>query len=222
MKAENLKKSYGGRCVLELDALELEKGKIYAVIGANGCGKSTLARLLAGTESPDGKGACLPKVKVGYMPQKSYAFRMNTKRNLCINRDEDDRSEELLKKLGLEHLEKSSAKKLSGGETARMAMARLLMKDYELLILDEPTAAMDEESTLTAEKLLLEYREKCGCTVLIITHELNQAQRLADEILFLKDGKAVEKGSPEKLLYEPDNDETKRFVEFYSIKRNKV
>ena len=217
MKILPLKKTYAGKTVLDLPEIELPEGKITAVIGANGSGKSTLAKLLAGIEHPDQKNWMVPEVRVGYMPQKSYAFRMSTARNIALNGADPERRERLIKALQLEPLTKQRAKKLSGGETARMALARLLMGRYELLILDEATAAMDMESTLAAEKLVQDYCRETGCSVLLITHSIQQARRLAEHILFLHGGELVEQGSAEQVLTAPNRDETKQFLEFYGI-----
>lgn len=216
MVLRNLKKSYNGRCVLELDELSLEKGKIYAVIGANGSGKSTLAKLAAGVLGHDGGRTEKPDLSIGYMPQKSFAFRMSLRKNMLINGDDAQRAQELLGALKLGHLSEAKAKRLSGGETARMALARLLMRDYELLVLDEPSSAMDIESTLLAERLIRDYRDRTGCAVLIVTHSINQAERVADEVLFLSEGRLIERGSPEKLIKHSENEITRRFIEFYS------
>lgn len=214
---KGLRKTYGGRCVLDIPELRIENGKIYAVIGANGSGKSTLAKLIAGSVKADG-GYIKSDVSIGYMPQKCYAFKMSTRKNLRINRSEKDtfREEKLMEALGLSPLADEKATKLSGGETARMALARLLMKNYELLVLDEPSSAMDIESTLAAEKLIRDYRDETGCTVLIITHSVSQAERIADEIIFLSSGALTEQGSPEKLIHAPENEKTKQFIDFYS------
>ena len=216
MILENLKKSYNGRLVLDVEALNLEDGKIYAVIGANGSGKSTLAKLAAGVLEPDGGRTEKQYLSIGYMPQKSFAFRMSLRKNMLINGDDAQRAQELLGALKLRHLSEAKAKRLSGGETARMALARLLMRDYELLVLDEPSSAMDIESTLLAEKLIRDYRERTGCAVLIVTHSISQAERIADEVLFLSEGRLIERGSPEKLIEHPENEITRRFIEFYS------
>lgn len=215
MILQNLRKSYNGRAVLDVGSLELASGKIYAVIGANGSGKSTMAKIAAGIIDPD---SAKPdnKLQTGYMPQKSFAFRMSLRKNMRINGGDAEREEALLKALKIEHLADAGAKRLSGGETARMALARLLMRDYELIVLDEPCSAMDIESTLLAEKLIRDYRDRIGCAVLIVTHSISQAERIADEVLFLSDGKLIERGSPENLIEHPDNEITQRFIEFYS------
>lgn len=85
---------------------------------------------------------------------------MTVMRNLLVGANDEERARYLMRKLGIEHLASEPAHKLSGGETARMALARLLMRDRQLLIVDEPTAAMDMESVTLAERLLAEYREK--------------------------------------------------------------
>lgn len=215
MILQNLRKSYDGRIVLDVSSLELENGKIYAVIGANGSGKSTMAKIAAGIIDPD---SAKPdnKLQTGYMPQKSFAFRMSLRKNMRINGGDAEREEALLKALKIEHLADAGAKRLSGGETARMALARLLMRDYELIVLDEPCSAMDIESTLLAEKLIRDYRDRIGCAVLIVTHSISQAERIANEVLFLSDGKLIERGSPEKLINDPESEITRRFIEFYS------
>ena len=136
MKISAFTKTYGGRTVLDMPETELEHGASYAVIGANGSGKSTLARILAGVEKTDGGKTVISGITVGYMPQKSYAFRMTVMRNLLVGANDEERARYLMRKLGIEHLASEPAHKLSGGETARMALARLLMRDRQLLIVD--------------------------------------------------------------------------------------
>ena len=207
-------KSYGGRTVLDIPELELESGRIYALVGANGSGKSTLAKIIAGIEKPDGGTAPLSGVETGYMPQKNFAFRMSLEKNILLNGNNRERAEKLMRTLELTQLARTPAGKLSGGETARMALARLLMRRYELLILDEPTTAMDMASTLISEKLIKDYRRDCGCAILLVTHSLQQARRMADEVIFLDSGKLCEKGKAEKLLYSPDSEGLKQFLDF--------
>ena len=218
MKFEKIAKSYGDRCVLNIGDIEFTQNRVYAVIGANGSGKSTFAKVIAGTVKAD-EAVKKPKVKIGYMPQKSYAFHLSLRNNLRINRKKrksESDEDALMQCLKIENLASSPAKKLSGGETARMALARLLMNDYELLILDEPTAAMDIESTQLAEKLILDYKNKTGCAVLLITHSIAQAERMADEVLFMHEGELCERGNAYEVLHSPKNEKTKEFINFYS------
>jgi len=215
MKTTAFTKTYAERVVLSLPELELPRGQITAIIGPNGSGKSTLAKILAGIEHADDKRPILYNVSVGYLPQKSFPFRMSTEKNILQNGNDHACARALMKELGLDSLAGQSAKKLSGGETARMALCRILMKRYELLILDEPTAAMDMESTLAAEGLIQKYCAETGCAVLLITHSIGQARRLSDRLLFLQGGKLIEQGQTSQLLSVPQCEETKRFLEFY-------
>lgn len=217
MNISAFSKTYDGTTVLDFPGLELNQGKIYGVIGANGSGKSTFAKILAGVLNADQKHRCTEVSSIGYMPQKNYAFRMSTRANILLGNRDHRRAGELMDALQLRHLEARRADKLSGGEAARMALARLMMKQFELLILDEPTAAMDLETTLLAEKLILQYVQKTGCTLILITHNLQQARRVADEAIFFYQGRLLEHGPQDRVLYHPAEDETKQFLEFYGI-----
>ena len=217
MKTTAFTKSYGKRVVLSLPELDLPRGEITAIIGPNGSGKSTLAKVLAGIERADNNRSILPGVSVGYLPQKSFPFRMSTEKNILQNGNDPARARALMKELGIDALAGQSAKKLSGGETARMALCRILMKRYELLILDEPTAAMDMESTLAAEGLIRQYCTETGCGVLLITHSISQARRIADRVIVLHQGRLIEQGESVQVLSKPKQEKTKSFLEFYGL-----
>ena len=217
MKIEAFEKTYDGVKVLDFPGMELEKGKIYAVIGANGSGKSTFAKILAQILPGDKKGKFTGTATVGYMPQKNYAFRMTVKKNILLNDADASHATALMEALQLQHLENKRADRLSGGETARMALARLMMGIYDLVILDEPTAAMDMETTLLSEKLIVEYVRETGCALILVTHSLQQARRIADEVLYFHKGKLLESGPREQVLSDPAMPETGQFLEFYGV-----
>ena len=218
MKISHFTKTYGSRRVLDVPELELKKGGIYAVIGANGSGKSTMAKILAGILPPDSGEAPIEKsVSVGYMPQKSYAFRMSAEKNILLRGGDEKKAKEIMQRLGIQGLAKNRADRLSGGETARMALARLMMGSYDLVILDEPTAAMDMESTALSEELIKDCRKETGCTILLVTHSLRQARRLGDEAIFLHCGELWVQGPVEKVLFSPEREETAKFLDFYGV-----
>ena len=215
MKTDSFEKSYEGRQVLVCPDLDLRPGVVTALIGANGSGKSTLAKVLVGLEQPDDRNWRRPEGRIGYLPQKSFAFRLTTEGNVLLGGSDRNRARELMAALGLEELRSHRAKRLSGGETAKMALARVLMGSYDLVILDEPTAAMDMESTLAAEELMVDYAQKRQAAVLLITHNLQQARRVAEEAIFLSRGSLVEQGPAATVLEHPTQEETRRFLEFY-------
>lgn len=217
MKIQPFSKTYDGITVLDFPGMELEAGKIYAIIGANGSGKSTFAKILAGVLSADTKGKPLEGITVGYLPQKVHPFRMSTRGNLLLNGKNADRADALMEALQIKHLAGKRADRLSGGETSRMALARLLMGTYDLVILDEPTAAMDMQSTSLSEALMVNYVRETGCTLLLVTHSLQQARRMGDEALYFCQGKLLESGPKERVLYEPTQGQTKQFLEFYGV-----
>ena len=110
MKTTAFSKTYARRMVLSLPELELPEGKITAVIGPNGSGKSTFAKILAGIESADDRRPILSGVPVGYLPQKSFPFRMSTEKNILQNGNDPARAAALMKALGIEALAGQSAK----------------------------------------------------------------------------------------------------------------
>lgn len=190
-----LRKTYNGKTVLDFPETEIRDGSITAICGHNGSGKSTLGKILAGIIKEDSSKTLSSKLKVGYMSQSSLPFRMSVKRNLLLNSDKElskkeklERAEKLINDIGLEEFASANAAKMSGGQTERMALARILMRTYDLLILDEPTASMDREAIPAAEKMIIEYRDRTGSTIILITHSAEQADRLADTVINLRDG----------------------------------
>lgn len=216
-------KSYHARTVLNFPAFSFEPSHIYAVIGSNGSGKSTFARVLAGIEKADSATRPLSSsVNIGYLPQKPYAFHMILRKNILLNKEKNSsgnetRAEELIRAFELTALAEKNGSSLSGGETARMALARLMMKEYSLLILDEPTAAIDMNNTLRAEQVIREYTHRTKASVLLITHSLKQALRLSDTVLYLENGNLIEQGGTASVLNEPSTVELRRFLDFYSL-----
>lgn len=217
MKILPFSKTYELRRVLDFPGMEVRPGNIYAIIGANGSGKSTFAKILSGILTADKKGALTEGGTIGYMPQKNYAFRMTTKANILLNGTDETRASQLMDAIQIRHLEGKRADRLSGGETARMALARLMMRTYDLVLLDEPTAAMDMETTLLSEKLITSYVQETGCALVLVTHSLQQARRIADEVWYFHKGSLLEAGAKEQVLYEPHKAETRQFLEFYGV-----
>lgn len=217
MRVDRAVKRYGSLVALDVAGLSFPKGEICAVMGTNGSGKTTLARVLSGLLRADEGGRVLDAAeRVGYMPQRSFAFYGTLDRNVGLGAAGgrlNDRCRSLIDELGLSSLARAKAKKLSGGETARMALARVLAGDWTHVVLDEPTAALDIPSTLAAERLLRAYRDERGAGVVVVTHSASQARRLADRVIFMEAGRVVEDGPAEETLSAPRTDALREFLE---------
>ena len=211
MILKGFKKTYAN-FVLEINDLNLDKGKIYAIIGPNGSGKSTLAKCIASIINND-NNIKITTVNCAYLPQKGYSFNMTLKKNILLNSKDSNKVNEFINKLDLIQVEGQNAKTLSVGQIAKMSLSRILAKDYDLVILDEPTASMDMKSTLLAEEIIKSYVDN-DKTMILITHSIPQAKRLADVTIYMENGLIEEMDNTKKLLSNPANPKTKVFLEF--------
>lgn len=221
--------------VLNIGKLNLEKGKIYGIIGPSGSGKSTLLRLVNLLEKPtagsiffkgrplsfNGRRDLEQVREMSLMFQKPVLFRSSVKENVAYGmkargvrgKEVEDRVMELLDKVGLAPLAHRQARSLSGGEAQRVALARAVAFEPGLLLLDEPTANLDPVNVEIIERLVLDLNRSGGITVIIVTHNIFQARRITGEIIFLYGGKVVENGETEKIFSSPGDPRTKAFVE---------
>ena len=219
IELKDVKKNYGDRTVLWVDLLKIKKGERLSLTGANGSGKSTLLKIIAGIITCDGYVE-VPQ-KVLYMPQKTVLFDMSVLHNVTYSlngkrKEKEEKAMEALRKTGLSELYNKNALTLSGGEGARLALARILVNDCDVLLLDEPTGAVDVEGTEIVEKALREYTEKNGCTLITATHSPLQAKRLSERVIMLQDGRIAEDCTPEEFFLAPKTDFGKKFVSMWS------
>ena len=184
-----IKKSYNGQVVLDIEDFSIEEGKIYAVTGVNGSGKSTLAKIIAGILPDDNNRLIELGFKIGYVPQKPYLFDLTLEKNIMVNGCDRKKCEKLIDDFNIGYLKGKRAKGFSGGEQQKLALARFMMQDYDIAILDEPTSAMDEKSQEMAEELILKYAK--GKTLIIITHDKSQINKIADKTINMNGGKIV-------------------------------
>ena len=213
---------YEERVILDIPELHFAEGKRYGLIGENGSGKTTLLRLLAGTLSPTrGQVTRMAADGMGYMPQTPYAFSFSVLRNVEMALDGEAEREvaarEALRRVGMDGLAQASGSKLSGGEAQRMAFARMIAKPRQLLLLDEPTSSTDIKGTDLIEATLLSYLQVNACTLIFSTRSPAQALRLAEEVIFLDQGRIVEQGLAESVLETPQNERTRLFLEHWRI-----
>lgn len=211
------------RVILDIPYLVFEKGKRYGIIGENGSGKTTLLRVMVGTAQPSqGTVEGLPpNQQTGYLPQSPYAFSFSVLRNVCMVfpnvPDRDELALQALEKVGLGALAQSRGDTLSGGERQRLGLARVLALPRKVLLLDEPTSATDIRGTDIVEALLQEWFQKTTGVLVFTTHAPAQALRMADEVIFLEDGRMVESGSPQEVFHNPRKPQTQAFLSHWVI-----
>lgn len=174
IRINNLKKCYADRTVLDIPELEIKKGECVILTGHNGSGKSTLLKILAGTENKT-EGEVFAEGQIYYLPQQSLPFNRSVKSNLfyCLegNRKEKNKlCDKILKAFNLKHLESKNGKTLSGGECQRLALARVLCKKGDIILLDEPTSAADSQGRTLINKLISLYCKETACTLVMTTH----------------------------------------------------
>ena len=208
---KNLKKIYDQRTVLDLKAFTLKKGRVLAILGPNGAGKTTLLKILAFLLPPTsgefwfeeervdfGEGRLIDlRRKVVLVQQQPILFTTNVSKNVEFplrirGRPKAERDRlvgDLLDLVGMSAFRHARAHKLSGGETQRIAIARALACFPEVILLDEPTANVDLENQITIERIIKEINMTKGISVIFATHNMIQASRLADETVFLYEGK---------------------------------
>lgn len=227
MIAEALSQQYQGRLIVQDFTFQFQPGRIYGIIGANGAGKSTLLRLLSVMEKPsagrvlfNGKVLTGPVPEISCVWQRPYLFQQSVRGNirygLRLRRwpraAERERVQQLLEIFRLQDLKDQWAPKLSGGETARVAIARALAPRPKILLLDEPTANLDPSNTRLVERALNAVHQEEGTTIILVTHDMFQAKRLAEVTLYLSGGKLIEYGPSRTIFQSPGSEETRRFI----------
>ncbi len=225
----NVARRYGGRTVLRVEQLAIAPGRTLAVLGPSGAGKSTLLRLLNFLEAPDEGQICYDgrPVPPGGPPletrrevttvfQRPLLLDTTVRRNVAYGlrlrgRVDEAAVDAALAGVGLSHLARAHARTLSGGEAQRVALARALVVEPRVLLLDEPTANLDPANVAAIEAAVRDLPER-GTTVVIVTHNLFQARRLADDVAILIDGELVEAGPAARLFEHPRDPRAAAFL----------
>ena len=211
---KNLIKTYDKRTVLNLERLSLEKNKVLGLLGPNGAGKTTLLEIMAFLIRPSAGSLWFKKEMVNFtngnlmdlrrkvvlIQQQPLLFTTTVFKNveypLKIRKTLKAKRERIVKELldlvGMGMFRHASAHKLSGGETHRVAIAQALACFPEVILMDEPTASVDVENQINIERIIKEINRKKGISVIFTTHDMIQASRLADETVFLFEGKVAQ------------------------------
>jgi tungstate transport system ATP-binding protein len=225
IRLEALHFTPNGRPVLAGLDLTVGGEGITVVLGPNGAGKSVLLRTLAGLEQPHGgriawDGAATPAGRIAMVFQQPMLLRSTVADNVAVGlkpqalqrAEVRERVAGALARVGLAHRAGDSARQLSGGERQRLALARAWAIRPRLLLLDEPTAALDPTATEAVEKIIREIRTD-GAKILMTTHNLGQAMRLADDIVFITGGRVGEHAPAGRFFARPQSEEAKLFIQ---------
>ena len=220
----NISKSFGNQPVLRDLSLEVAGGEFVAVLGSSGSGKTTLLRLIAGFDEPNaGEITIADKVvassklfvpaearKVGYVPQDAALFpHLSVFENVAFGLKglskaaRADRVNALLKLVSMEAFGEKSATELSGGQKHRIALARALAPEPELILLDEPFAALDAELRAKIREEMKAVLDKVSCTTILVTHDQEEALSIADRVALLRDGNFAQIGNPREIYSAP-------------------
>src|SRR3954468_8548327 len=215
LRIDGVTKRFGGFTAVDKLSLDIRSGEFFALLGPSGCGKTTLLRMLAGFETPEagkillnGKDIAqvLPHRRPLNMMFQNYALfpHLSVRDNIAFGLKRanmprpqiDARVAEMLALVKLEGLEKRKPDQLSGGQKQRVALARSLARRPQVLLLDEPLAALDKKLRESTQGELTELQRRLGLTFIIVTHDQEEAMTMASRIGVMRDGKLAQVASP--------------------------
>jgi len=234
IEVTGLNHRYGERAILENINLNVDRGEVFTLIGPTGAGKTTLLRIIDLLEVPGAgeiyfDGRCIPRSgkqrleirrRMSFIHQKPQVFNLSVYDNVACGlrwRGEeknriDGKVDHILEMIGLEGYKNRNARTLSGGEAQRVALARSLVLEPEVLLLDEPTANLDPVSTAKIEQLISYIARQRNTTMIMATHDMSQGQQLADRMGVLLDGRLVQTGNVTDIFRSPQNEKVAHFV----------
>ncbi len=229
---EQVTKSYNGRCVLQVDSLDIRPGEILAVVGPSGAGKSTLLRLLNFLEPPT--SGSIRFLDSEFSPTRTPPLDLRRRvttvfqRPVLLNRTVwanvayglklrhqrqfDDQVQAVLEQVGLTSAARQRARTLSGGEAQRVALARAMVLQPDVLLLDEPTANLDPYNVGLIEEIMHALNAKQGTSLVLVTHNVFQAKRLAHRVALFLEGQIAEIADAETFFGSPRDPRTAAFV----------
>jgi tungstate transport system ATP-binding protein len=225
IRFENVTVSVGAVTILDQIALTLVSGPPTVVVGPNGSGKTTLLRAAMGLVKPSagritwGERENVPPARRAIVFQRPIMLRRSASGNIryvlgssgVAGAEQKARIGEVLALVGLEHIADRPARRLSGGEQQRLALARALARDPAVLFLDEPTASLDPAATKVIEDVVRAVSEG-GIKVVMSTHDIAEARRLAGDVIMLHHGRLIETGAAMSFFNTPKTDEAKKFL----------
>ena len=238
LSIRNVNKQYKNNQSIALDAVsvDVQAGEFLAILGPSGCGKTTLLRIIAGLLTPDSGNIYLDgkditaeppaKRSMGIVFQNyalfenmtvlenvAYAARLQAKREKSATKQEvEQKAMELLTDLGIAEYAKKYPSSLSGGQMQRVAIARTLILNPDIMLFDEPASALDVATRLQLRTVIKDIQKKFGTTMIYITHDQEEAFAMADRIMVMETARISQIGTPSEIVGAPANEYVKSFV----------
>jgi tungstate transport system ATP-binding protein len=237
LEVENITVTSEGRGLLSIPSASFHEGTIYGIVGPSGAGKSTFLRVLNFLEKPDSGGLSMFGYKVNltalshskvlhlqrqmaFVTQKPVMFQTTVYENVALGLSfrgvprvkRVHLVTKALELVGLKDVADRRATSLSGGEAQRIALARALVLEPKILLLDEPTSNLDPTNVALIEQVISRIRQESSMMILMVTHHLQQARRLADQCLFLHQGQIVEQQDTKTFFENPQSETLQDFI----------
>ncbi|MDX2038516.1 MAG: LPS export ABC transporter ATP-binding protein [Isosphaeraceae bacterium] len=227
LEVRDLKKWYGKRQVVNGVSFDVDQGEVVGLLGPNGAGKTTSFRMTIGLIDNDGGSVTFDGLDVsklpmyrraragmGYLAQDSSVFRqLSVEDNLMAiletregwnRKKRKERQEELLTQFGLQHIRKTKANRVSGGERRRLEIARSLITDPKLIMLDEPFAGIDPKTVAEIQLAIRDLAERHGLGILLTDHQFRETLEVTDRCFLIREGQVFAYGNPQQILENPD------------------
>lgn len=227
----NINKKYNGQIVLEDISFDINEGEFVSILGSSGCGKTTLLKILIGIEQSDTGEIFLDGEDITHNPPskrgmglvfQNYALfpNMNVWNNVAyalkarrLPKDEiKQRVDDVLAIVGLTDFANKKPSKMSGGQQQRVAIARTLALNPDIILFDEPMAALDADIRMALRKEIKELQKKLNKTMIYVTHDQEEAFSMSDRILVMNDSHIAQYDTPNNIYKHPANDFVKKFV----------
>ena len=231
LSLKNISKKYKDKEILKNISFDIKEGELICILGPSGCGKTTLLNIIGGFISDFSGDVLLSDENINNIsPEKReiatvfQSYGLFTHKNVIDNvsyglkllkidkNTRENRAKEMLEKVGLAGYEKKKIKELSGGEQQRVAIARSMVLNPKLLLLDEPLSNLDVHLRDVMRKEIKKIQKQFGVTMIIVTHDQEDAFKLADRVIVINEGHIEQVGTPEELYKEPKNNFISNFI----------
>lgn len=231
LSLKNISKKYKDKEILKNISFDIKEGELVCILGPSGCGKTTLLNIIGGFVSDFSGDVLLSDENINNIPPEKreistvfQSYGLFTHKNVIDNvsyglkllkidkNTRENRAKEMLEKVGLASYEKKKIKELSGGEQQRVAIARSMVLNPKLLLLDEPLSNLDVHLRDVMRKEIKRIQKQFGVTMIIVTHDQEDAFKLADRVIVINEGHIEQIGTPEELYKEPKNNFISSFI----------